>query len=629
MPTRTRSYAAFVLSSVFAATLAVAAPPEITGLAPARSFFVVSVPNLKAASDAFRATALGKLWDEPAVKSFLENITEEASKGVTEMLKSVDAETKDFHPPEGQAGLALFFPEAKADDAKNAPPPEPFLLATADMGAHADDYDKLIERVVDKGVADKTITSEHDTYSEVPVTIIHPVIDEAAEKRDKARLDKIRRGEDADEDAEENPPAARSPLAFWIGGTPSEHRAMRLAHVGTVFVASTDQRAFEDAVDALKGKSIDAFADAPSIHQTLDQHPAGTSATAVLVVNRLLDQMFRGADDDKSGGPNPAKMMQAWGISEVKTVSAGLRFDSPDAMIDISLGVLAPEKKGLIALISTPIGAFEPPAFVPADAAGVTRASFDFPKLFEVVRSFVSSFPEETRAQIAGPVEIARDMTQQGLAQMGPAVHIVSTIEQPLSAESSRSTFAIDLKDQEAVSNMLAGIVAKFPGTLEPQEFEGNQIYKSQMMGELAAGIGFNHLFIGTEKAVQNSLRLAGHPEGATLAQSPAFKEATRSLTPGAVAYSWADMEQELRLQFWSLQNESKIMEQRLAAAGLEPEQRAEYMKRYKLQQPEWIEKLPPVETVLPHVGDTASELRATPDGFRGRVLMLRPSEKK
>ena len=144
----------------------------------------------------------------------------------------------------------------------------------------------------------------------------------------------------------------------------------------------------------------------------------------------------------------------------------------------------------------------------------------------------------------------------------------------------------------------------------------------------MAAGIGFNHLFIGTEKAVQGALRLAGHPEGATLAQSPAFKEATRSLTPGAIAYSWADMEQELRLQYWTLQNEAKIMDQRLAAAGLEAEQRAEYMKRYRLEQPAWVEKLPPLETILPHVGDTVSELRSTPDGFRGRVLMLRPNPK-
>jgi hypothetical protein len=605
-----------------------AAPPDFTGLAPARSFFVVSIPNFKAMSEAFRATPLGKLWDEPAMKSFMEEATEDASKSLGEFLKSIDAEAKDFHAPEGQVGLALFFPETKKDDTSGSASNEPYTLVVADVGEHTEDYDKFLEKMIDKAVADKQVTSEHDTYADAQVTIVRPVIDEAAEKKLKERIEKLRRGEDEDEDAEENPPAKQNPMAYWIGGNSKDRRAMRIAHVANTYVVSNDQRAFEDAIDALKGKAIDSFADAPSIHQTLDQHPAGTAATMILVTNRLFDRLFK-SDGDSGFGPDSGKLLEAWGVSEVQTVSVGLRLDTPDAMAELSLGVLAPEKKGLLSLISTPIGAFEPPAFVPADAAGVTRASFDFPKLFDTVRAFLATFPEEARRQLAGPVEIARDMTQQGLAQMGPAIHVVNTIEQPLSADSTRTTLAIDLKDQEAVSNTIAGIIAKFPGSVEPQEFEGNQIYKLEAIGEIAAGIGFNQLFLGSEKAVQGAMRLAGHKEGSTLAQSAQFKDDTRSLTPGGIMYSWADIEQELRWEFWSFQNAAKLMEQRLTDAGLEPEQRAEYMKEYKADQPKWIEKLPPVETVLPHVGNTVSELRATPDGFRGRVLMIKPTEKK
>jgi hypothetical protein len=292
----------------------------------------------------------------------------------------------------------------------------------------------------------------------------------------------------------------------------------------------------------------------------------------------------------------------------------------------MSVAVLAPEKKGILDLMSTPIGAFDPPAFVPADAASVTRLSFDFPRLFDAIRAMLASFPEELRSQAAPSVEVARDMSQQALAQMGPAVTIVGMVEQPLAKDSAKTTFAIDLKEQEAVSSTIAAIGEKFPGMVEPHEFEGNQTYTLVGLGEITLGVGFNRLFLGNEKAVQGAMRLAGRSEGG-IAQSARFKDATRTLTPGAVAYMWSDVEQELRWSYWSLQNQSRLFDEQLAAAGVEPEQRAEYLKRYKEREPKWASKLPPIDRLLPHLGDTAGELRATPDGFRGRIMMVRPLE--
>jgi hypothetical protein len=68
-------------------------------------------------------------------------------------------------------------------------------------------------------------------------------------------------------------------------------------------------------------------------------------------------------------------------------MTMGLRIDSPDGLADVSIGVLAPEKKGILALIADATGPFDPPAFVPPDAAGVTRVSFRFDKLYDFLRT--------------------------------------------------------------------------------------------------------------------------------------------------------------------------------------------------------------------------------------------------
>ncbi|MEX2219174.1 MAG: hypothetical protein WD749_10505 [Phycisphaerales bacterium] len=617
-----------VLGAVSFAAAAIAAPPDIAGLAPSRSFLVVGVPDFKALTESFKATELGKLWEEPAVKTFIESITEDASKGFSDLLKEINAEADDLHPPQGQVGLAMFFPEKPANPAAEGadePDATPFFLAVADMGAHAGEWDALLEKLLDKGVQDKKIRVEHDTYQGTPVTIVHPVIDEEAATKERERRERFARGEYRPEDFKEEAGDSGFELGWWIGGSLDERRTVRLARVESLFAVSTEQRAFEDAIDALKGKAIEAVGENADFRLAQDQNPAGSLAWTVVMVDRLLARAAGAGDADDP----MSMMMDAVGIRGLKAVSGGLRFGTAEGMVDVSMGILVPEKTGLLELLSTPAGGFDPPGFVPADVAGYSRINFDFPKVFQVVRRMIARLPEENRAEAAPQVELIRDMINPALTAMGPAVHIVSAIDQPLSAESSRTTFVIEVRDQEAVSNTLSAVAMKVQGMLEPGDFEGNQTYSIDTgFFQLQIGLGFNHLFIGTETAVRSAMRLAGRPEGAALSGEPAFKEATAALAPGAVMYSWADIEQDLRWQYWSTKNQAEIMEQQLAKMGIEPEERAEWIKNMKEEQG-WTEKLPPLETILPHLGDIASELRPTPDGFRGRALMLRPREKK
>jgi hypothetical protein len=88
-------------------------------------------------------------------------------------------------------------------------------------------------------------------------------------------------------------------------------------------------------------------------------------------------------------------------------------------------------------------------------------------------------------------------------------------------------------------------------------------------------------------------------------------------------------MRQTIRWLYWTLQNTDKIMEAGLHEAGLEEKDIAEYLETMRQEQPKWIDRLPALETVISHLGDVVSDLRATPDGFRGRSVMLKPADRR
>ena len=85
---------------------ALAADPDIAALAPQRSFLVASVPSWAELNRSFEASELGKLWNEPAVQTFVEKFMKDANQELATFLEETNVEIKDLKPPTGQVGLA-------------------------------------------------------------------------------------------------------------------------------------------------------------------------------------------------------------------------------------------------------------------------------------------------------------------------------------------------------------------------------------------------------------------------------------------------------------------------------------------------------------------------------------------
>jgi hypothetical protein len=601
---------------------------DITRVAPPKAAIVVTIPSFSKLQGSFESSELGKLWHEPGVQDFVQEMSADASKRLGDFLKELGAESKDLKPPTGGVGLALYMPTSAKAKPDHKREDDSRIVMGADAGENAAAWKELLEKLIDKAAKDKDLTSEEDTVAGVHVTVLKPVYKEAKDLPPPPK-----KADDSDEDDDGPVEPEQTGFAQFVGGSAEHPGALTIAWIGSTVIAANDTKALEHAIDAQQGRDSDSLAGEAEFKAALDQQPADAQASVYVNVGLMLSQTFeraiaeRAGMEEGDGSPDPVKFLGALGLSQVKYVSAGFRMDTPQAVSEIALGVLCPEKKGLISLLSEPLGAFDPPSFIAPDAASVTRVSFRFDKVYDVLRDVAATLPEEQSKQFLAGLDQSVNLVKPGVDALGPAVWFVGSYRQPLDQDSAMNLVAIDVKDQAVVSNTLSFFAGQAQGMAESREFQGNTIYTVDFL-KLSVGLGFNRLFIGPTPAVENALRLAGAADAPRISGEAGFKDATQGFGTEGVIQSYSDTGQTLRWLLWSAQNADKIAAAQIEEAGLEPEQKEKILQHIRDSRPKWLEKLPGVEVLLRHIGDSAAELHPTPDGFRGRSLMLKPVAK-
>jgi hypothetical protein len=581
---------------------AAAEGPEIAQIAPERSFLVLSVADWPQLRKSALDSNLGRLWSEPRIAALVKDATKPGTERLTALLSTLNADVEDLKHPTGHVGAALFLPDVDLSDEDASA--EPLFLFVAEFGEHASDWQKLLEKYIDRGLDDRTITTDDDTYRDVKITIIKPVYLENPHANC------------VDECAHEKS------LAEALGGTFADQRTLSIARIGDSFIFSSDLPALEHAIDHANGRGRDALAENPTFRDTLAQHEPGALAHGVFFAAPLLEMFFEEFDDE------PRQMFDLLGVSNLRAMGASLRLDTADAVAEVNVSLLAPAKQGILELMDEPGGAFEPPAWVPPGAASVSRFSFRFDGVMKMARATVQALPGDQRTQAVMVLDQASGILTPLLEALAPTVYAVTNYRQPYSAESVQSIYVIDLRDELTVTNTLDFLVGQAGGIVETREFDGSVIYSSEMLPiELAASVGFGRLFIGSTAAVENALRAAGQQDAPRLSEEQRFRDATRPLAQSAIMYSYIDVSQWLRWMWWSWENADKILIATLDGLGIDAEYREEILRQSRENTPEWQKNLPPVELITRHLGDMVYELRSDRDGFSGRMMILKPRE--
>ncbi|MBL0870239.1 MAG: hypothetical protein IBJ18_06635 [Phycisphaerales bacterium] len=612
------------LASCFAA----APKSNIADLVSPQTVYLVTVDNASAAKEQWEKSGLGKLFTSDQFKAVFEAISDEAKKAgageanaMRKWLEDAGVKVDELPYPTGTTGVAFI---AHVDAKTNLP--ELRFVAVAQFGDQADKFAEAVDKVLAEMEKKKlaTITDQEMAGVQGKKVVLN--------KPEKPKKDEKK----ADEEDE---------MDFDLEGDSRPFEEGFYARSGETFIFGATADTVESVLDHLTGKAKgDTLSSTATYELARRQQPPNTIASLTWYIEpisamvkdlkgKLPERNWEKPESSLAGmvrsfqDETGSVAYAALGIMGTKAVTASVALETETAVAEARLSMLTTNRKGLLTLLEPFGSAPEAPAFAGADAAGLATFKVKFNKIFDTARETLKSMPAESRQQLEPTIMQAESFAGPVLANLGPEVYLVTNIDQPLGPDSSHIFGAAKLSDATPLVNLLTAFGAQ--AGLKPREFEGHTIYDppQQAFGpQISLGIGLGYLFVGSTKDVENALRTGGRTDGPRLNTEARFKAAGKVTNPESFAFGYTDMAQTIKQQYWLLQNPDLVFEsqtRRFRDMGMDPESFG--MK--KPEKPKWVEKLPPVETVLQYVGDAVLDSYWNEDGLQVRFRYLRPAK--
>ena len=577
----------------------------IADLAPSGTGVLVSTNDFADARAAFERTDLAAWWNHPEVQEWLTERFTELIDEANDSFESLELELEDFVPPEGAAGLALWPEPASADDEGAL-----HVLAAADFGEDGvETMFETLQEVLAEGEDAGEISIDETDFGDTIIYTVVPVEDE--DGGDDEMDDFMAEWEDFEEDE------------------PFEE--LHFAKTGTFIVASSSLEDLENALVRLEGEDIESFAQTRAFGEATGEYD-DAHVHAVLVnepfyaAQRALDDLA--ADDEMGFGPPMPPVMDllgALGLASVQWASAGVSIDTDAGLAEAPFIVRTPEKEGVLALVDMDDRAFTPPAFVTADVASVTMLQADVANLIPTIQTAANQLDPEAAAMINQQIGFVSAFVGPILQHLGPEVYLIQTIDRPFAADSQQIVVAIGTPNSEALTAAIAGPAEQFL-QMTPEDFQGNQLFRgNDDFGTPSIGITSNFVFLGDGPSVENALRQAANPGGATLANEQRFTDAMADMPAEGLSFSWTNMSISLDYTRWMFENQGEIVRREIETwapdAGYTEEEIDQLVAESTTEDPFDV---PQVDLLVEALGDTVTEVRTTADGFRGNQVLLR-----
>ncbi len=583
----------------------------IRDFAPPQTIVIAGADNAAAMMESFNRTGFRALWDEKSTQEWMKKSMADFVPALVESMESIGLKKEDMNPPTGAFGMASWMGAAKERGAT----PATVTLFMADYGDGAEQMHNSIAEALERAEEKKAVTLTDRDHAGVTVWTVQAIAQDQNDEVD-----------------EWGDFGGQGAIQSWLKGL--EEAPAYYARTGDYLLVSTSEDAIHNAIDRANGDkqaSIEENADFAQVRTQI----GATQGYAAFMLGAAMKEAKRQLDNDPDAASEMERMLpmlEALGLSDIRAMGAGLKFDGEAGMMETPLVVLAAQKRGILSLIDIG-GPFEAPSFIGPDSASAMLFRFNFAGILPLVNSVIATMPEDEAAEAQGMVGMIARTAGPILANIGPQVHISSHYERPFSADSQKMLFALNVKDGAAIAQSLAGLQGMLG--LEARDFQGNQIWSAGggMIEAPSIGLGFGRLFVGPTEVVENAMRQAGAAGGPSLATEERFKKSTRSLNADGMMFSWTDMAKAAEWYDWSSRNMEQIVKAQIAQAfgPDEPMDDEERQWRKEAEQnaldqiPAWTKDMPSGDLIKKHMGDVVAEMRSTPDGFRGRVIWMRP----
>jgi hypothetical protein len=518
-----------------AATPSRAATPGEKTL-PANTAFFFKIENAASLREAVSGSQIGQIIADPALKPIKDEVKgklEEANKGLKEKLGVTIEQLLEL--PQGQVFVAAI--------PKDDPKIPVAIIFSADAGKNAAVMQDVMNKSTKEAENEKAkVTTE--TFQGVKLTTITST-------------------KEGDKDD--------TPLTW--------------CNKDGVFYAATELAALKNVLSHSQGRD-DSLASTESFAAT-QKKIGGKDAQVLWYID--IGQIFKLATNSAAAQGNAAQiesMLQLTGLNSVKSIGGSIAISagSYDRMSKVFISSPGPAQ-GVLKLFNMPKVTLKPQAWVPATAASYRSYSWDLDAAYNAINDLTDMFFPGALAQfekqIAGPDGKGLSFKNDVFGPLGDRVTIVSDFKKPVTENSQRALFAIDLEDAKAFQNTLNTIFDMVKASPKKREFQGTTIYDVELPENLGAGAGVNlpgggtlslaiakgTFFVATDPTILEQALRSG---GASLADSPAYQTVAKHMPAQASMASYEKPEEQARVLYDSIKSGQldKAIEGAKAAAG-------------------------------------------------------------
>ena len=357
-----------------------AAVPEPAQLFPQDTLLLATIPDGTAARAAMGAAPFGRLWNDPAMRSFRDKFEEGfRTRFLAAADKDLGLKLEDWAPlVRGQLSLAFL----RADWDPSREDSDPTMVLLMDARDRADELrGRLTEIRTRLDTSRWTLRSRKIRDIEFWTLLVDRPLIAGGEGEEPSAQPDDEGNEAADGDAVDGEDGPTEPWELTFG------------QVDTVLVLATGIEGLERVVARLTGGSVPAVGDLPEF-QTAAAAGEFRNATgyAYLQAGAVLNTMTAADADGESGGVfgiQPNQLMAALGIDGLQSVSGSVHQSEAGMTMKFLAAVPESGRKGLFQLLRFEIKDASPPTFVPADAVEFQRIRLNGARLWTGVEALV------------------------------------------------------------------------------------------------------------------------------------------------------------------------------------------------------------------------------------------------
>ncbi|MGE3313711.1 MAG: DUF3352 domain-containing protein [Planctomycetaceae bacterium] len=479
-------------------------------LLPPNTYAYLSIPNVPELKSRFNQTQYGKLREDDAFEDFFEDVAKKIEEFSGQVEEKVGLKLDDLLAvPAGELSIAVVQPQGKSIGG----------VAILDFGKNEESVNKVLDSAAKAAEEDGAKKSEKEIDGTKVIVFDFP----KEEADDDGNAD-----DEKKEDGDAKAAAPGRQMVYFI----------RDSHL----VVGTDVAVIESVLERWDGKNSQTLAANTAFAYIQENSRSGSAQPALTWFVNPLDLLRAVIAMSSEANPQAAMVLgflPALGVNNFKAVGGSM--DLATAEYDsVSKTIMFIEQPttGILNVFQFPATEQAPPSWVTDDTSSYFAFNWDVPGAYGAVEALFDTF--QGPGAFAGLID--------GMAGQGPKLHVKKDIIDQLTGQmhvasdspdaddpqKQRFLFAVDVKDEAKIKEVLDKVAKSegFPG--ETREFHGSTIYEVDAPtpggapNKMGICVANGHLLISNDVTRVDQLLLADK-DRKPLSSSPDYQKIAKN----------------------------------------------------------------------------------------------------